>query len=82
MIPLKVIVAILCAVFCITVVSVMIPEISVLLTNIVIYVQRLFEGVLGNVWSNQKGINSAVQLIIIAVFVGWYIDRIKKSKRR
>jgi hypothetical protein len=61
--------------------SALIPAAAGSATDLVQWVQGLFETVWGNGLSNDRGINSAAQLIILAVFVGWCAGRIKKWNR-
>ena len=61
--------------------SILIKDGSDILTNLGSYVLRLFQAARLNP-ENSHGFSSFVQLIIIAVFIGWAINRFKKWRKK
>ena len=76
---LKTVLAIVLGLFLLAVAVVVIREGGEILARIAHYIMGLFRS--ANLDPGSRGFGSFVQLIIIAVFVGWAIDRFKRMKR-
>ena len=76
---LKTVLAIVLGLFLLAVAVVVIREGGEILARIAHHIIGLFRS--ANLDPGSRGFGSFVQLIIIAVFVGWAIDRFKRMKR-
>ena len=78
--PFKIVLYVLIVVFVVAIGSVVIKDGSVIAANIGEYIIGLFE--IADIRpGNNRGFNCLIQLVIIAVAVGWAIDRYKKYRK-
>ena len=77
--PIKVILFIILGLILLAIASVIINEGSVIIASIFEYIVQLFKDAELN--PRRRGFSAFFQLILIAIFVGWSINRFKNMKK-
>jgi len=78
--PLTVVLYILLFLFVLAIGSVVIDEGSLIIANLGQYIMRLFR--CADLNPGRRGFGCFVQLIALAIFIGWAIHRFKSSGRK
>ena len=76
--PLNIALSVILFLFILAIGSVVIADGAEILANLGKFIMRLFQE--ADLNPNSKGFGAAIQLIAIAIFVGWTINRFKKKK--